>query len=190
MKKKKTSTEFNPLLEEWLDTHEVIDKDKPKPKEADPIPKNRPFSKLKPEKYNTIDPYQTKKFLTGDEDIFHDWIEKQDLKDKDAELIENELRMYPADYKIPSRIQEEIDLHGLKVAEAIAMVHRFVLDCFQRNIKVIKIIHGKGKHSKGDAKLKKATIDWLHTEGYSFVQHIKPADKEHGGLGATIVWLK
>jgi DNA-nicking Smr family endonuclease len=82
-------------------------------------------------------------------------------------------------------------LHGLKVEDAIFQLKAFVKDCFNRNDKVIKVIHGKGLHSEGGTSiLRKAVWDWLNSEGKTYISFFRKATKKHGGSGAVIIWLK
>ncbi len=179
--------EKNPL-EAWLEDHPVLDKDAPSSDE--PEDGYFPFQKLKPEDFRRTDYRKTQKFIKGEADLFEEWLERNPVIDKDNELSEAEHRMYPAHLGIPNRVNAELDLHGLTVAEALKIVQWFVQESFRKNRKVIKIIHGKGKHSKGGAKIKTSVINWLHQYGKAYIRYIKPADRRQGGMGATIVWLK
>ena len=87
------------------------------------------------------------------------------------------------------RIQDELDLHGLTRDEARTRLVNFLNDCQNRDVKCIRIIHGKGLSSKDQAPvLKQLVPSWLaqRPDVLAFV----PARPEAGGAGALIVLLK
>jgi DNA-nicking Smr family endonuclease len=75
---------------------------------------------------------------------------------------------------------KEIDIHGKYVNEAIPIVDNFLSDCYRDNIRRIRIIHGKGIFI-----LQKAIREYLGKNEFISSGSISPADKDHGGEGAT-----
>jgi len=72
----------------------------------------------------------------------------------------------------------EIDLHGNTVDEAIPIIEEFLKKSYQDNVRLVRIIHGKGI-----GVLRKAIREYLGK--HKLVKSIGPADKDHGGEGAT-----
>ena len=86
-------------------------------------------------------------------------------------------------------IQAKIDLHGLISDEAREYVAQFLSDCKKRNIRCVRIVHGKGLGSRNrEPVLKHKLRNWLmqKDEVIAYAQ----AKPEDGGSGAVIVLLK
>ena len=86
-------------------------------------------------------------------------------------------------------VQAQIDLHGLISDEARAYVAEFLSDCKKRNIRCVRIVHGKGLGSLNrEPVLKHKLRNWLmqKDEVIAYAQ----AKPEDGGSGAVIVLLK
>ncbi|HEU0289516.1 MAG TPA: Smr/MutS family protein [Burkholderiales bacterium] len=85
--------------------------------------------------------------------------------------------------------QGELDLHGLTVEEAGAMLVEFLHQCVRRGLRCIRIIHGKGLGSKNrEPVLKRKVAGWLmqRDEILAFCQ----ARSAEGGSGAVVVLLR
>ena len=86
------------------------------------------------------------------------------------------------------RPDDEIDLHGKTRDEAIKIVQKFVIDCYQKNFRSALIITGKGHHSAGKAPVLKREIKlWLERNGDSYITDFQEAPPRFGGSGA--IWL-
>jgi DNA-nicking Smr family endonuclease len=86
-------------------------------------------------------------------------------------------------------IQDELDLHGLTVSEARALLMDFLADCKRRGLRCVRVIHGKGLRSRNrEPVLKKKVANWLarRDEVLAFCQ----ARPTEGGGGAVVVLLK
>ena len=86
-------------------------------------------------------------------------------------------------------VQAQIDLHGLISDEARQYVAEFLSDCKKRNIRCVRIVHGKGLGSRNrEPVLKHKLRNWLiqKDEVIAYAQ----AKPEDGGSGAVIVLLK
>ncbi len=86
-------------------------------------------------------------------------------------------------------VQAHIDLHGLISDEARQYVAEFLSDCKKRNIRCVRIVHGKGLGSRNrEPVLKNKLRHWLiqKDEVIAYAQ----AKPEDGGSGAVIVLLK
>jgi DNA-nicking Smr family endonuclease len=85
-------------------------------------------------------------------------------------------------------IQEEIDLHGLTVAEAKDALKNFIAECAASRITCVRIIHGKGLRSgPGGPVLKHQVNRWLRQ--WQPVKAFVTAQPQHGGTGALYVLL-
>jgi DNA-nicking Smr family endonuclease len=86
-------------------------------------------------------------------------------------------------------VQSQIDLHGLISDEAREYVAEFLGGCKKRNIRCVRIVHGKGLGSRNrEPVLKHKLRNWLmqKDEVIAYAQ----AKPEDGGSGAVIVLLK
>lgn len=83
-------------------------------------------------------------------------------------------------------IQDEIDLHGKTAAEAQGALDLFLRESRKQKLKKIRIIHGRGIHSGGDAVLKPLVQTWA-----SSLKGVKweVCSPEEGGSGAIWLWL-
>ncbi|MCL2679605.1 MAG: Smr/MutS family protein [Dehalococcoidia bacterium] len=77
----------------------------------------------------------------------------------------------------------ELDLHARTVEEAVPMVGEFLRDACSRGWRKVRIIHGKGT---GTLRLE---VD-RYLSRSSLVARYYPADRFHGGSGATDVELQ
>jgi DNA-nicking Smr family endonuclease len=86
-------------------------------------------------------------------------------------------------------IQDRIDLHGLRVDEAREALIAFIAQCMKREVRCVRIIHGKGLGSPSrEPVLKGKVLRWLaqRTEVLAFCQ----AGPSDGGSGALLALLK
>ena len=86
-------------------------------------------------------------------------------------------------------VQSQIDLHGYRTDEAREAVTAFVKSCVKRDLRCVRIIHGKGLGSAGkEPVLKDKVKRWLiqKDEVLAFCQ----APPRDGGAGALLVILK
>ena len=86
-------------------------------------------------------------------------------------------------------VQAQIDLHGLISDEAREYVAVFLSHCKKKNIRCVRIVHGKGLGSRNrEPILKHKLRNWLiqKDEVIAYAQ----AKPEDGGSGAVIVLLK
>jgi DNA-nicking Smr family endonuclease len=86
-------------------------------------------------------------------------------------------------------IQAEIDLHGLTVSEAQTELRSFITECVDRNLRCIRVVHGKGLRSGDKGPVLKANVNyWL--PNWDDVLAFCSALPRHGGTGAIYVLLK
>jgi DNA-nicking Smr family endonuclease len=82
----------------------------------------------------------------------------------------------------------EIDLHGLTVQAAHNLLARFLIECRERGVLCVRVIHGKGLNSPDGPVLKRLTDRVLRHRGD--VIAFRAARPSDGGGGAAIVLLK
>jgi DNA-nicking Smr family endonuclease len=86
-------------------------------------------------------------------------------------------------------IQDDLDLHGLVVDDARALLAAFLAQAVRRGLRCVRVVHGKGYRSAGgEPVLKGKVAGWLaqRDEVLGFVQ-ARPQD---GGGGAVVVLLR
>ena len=86
-------------------------------------------------------------------------------------------------------IQDSVDLHGLNRGEAAAIVVDFLDHCARRQLRCVRIVHGKGHGSRNREPVLKIQLRrWLprREEVLAFCQ----APAAHGGAGAVLVLLR
>lgn len=89
-------------------------------------------------------------------------------------------------------VQRELDLHGMTQTEALVALEAFLQECSARNIRCVRIVHGKGNNSQNNlGVLKQKLPQWLATKRMARLviafTSARPAD---GGLGATYILLR
>jgi len=89
------------------------------------------------------------------------------------------------DYKV----QRVCDLHGETLASAKQLLLNFMKECEHENIRCVKIIHGKGRHSGNKGPVIKPKLNrWLRL--WDKVVAFHSAKMNDGGTGAVYVLLK
>ncbi len=87
------------------------------------------------------------------------------------------------------RIEDEVDLHGLKSEAAALEVRHFLDECQHRDYRCVRIIHGKGLRSPNSGPVLKTKVGgWLRKRDdvLAYVS-ARPVD---GGTGAIYVLLR
>lgn len=86
-------------------------------------------------------------------------------------------------------IEAELDLHGATVVQAREAVDSFIKNARDRDKRVVRIIHGKGKSSEGKMPVLKGKVNsWLRQKDE--VLAFCSARPNDGGTGAVYVLLK
>jgi DNA-nicking Smr family endonuclease len=116
-----------------------------------------------------------------------EWLSNNKLIDKDSGLKNHDrgetrqrlVRMNPDDI---------LDIHGLTSDKAWILLDQFFNDARDKGFEKLRIIHGKGNRSAGDAVLKHTVRNFI--EKCSFAGESGYEKAKHGGTGATWVLLK
>lgn len=86
------------------------------------------------------------------------------------------------------RVQAELDLHGLIVAEAKALLRRFLAEGVDRGVHCVRIVHGKGLRSGHRGPVLKQTVNAVLRRN-SHVLAFVSARQVDGGTGAIYALL-
>lgn len=84
-------------------------------------------------------------------------------------------------------VEARLDLHGMSVNEAKIAVNRFLQQCLYEKMRVVLIIHGKGRYDHVPI-LKNKLNQWLRTTNH--VLAFCSASITHGSRGALYILLK
>lgn len=87
------------------------------------------------------------------------------------------------------RIEAEIDLHGMRLAEARAELREFLLAALARRLQCLRIVHGKGLRSGARGPVIKSAVDGLLRRSDAVLAFTSAAMRD-GGTGATLVLLR
>jgi len=83
-----------------------------------------------------------------------------------------------------------IDLHGLDRTSARRILRAELGEAIARGCTLVRIIHGKGRHSEAEPVLRASLPAWLAEAPHgSHIRAFAPAPPAAGGRGATHVWL-
>jgi DNA-nicking Smr family endonuclease len=85
--------------------------------------------------------------------------------------------------------EDELDLHGLNVAEASAKIRFFLQDSIYHGFQTVLIITGKGLHSNDGPVLRQA-MEKLLDQLCEQVVEWGVAPRRYGGSGALVVFLR
>ena len=86
------------------------------------------------------------------------------------------------------RVEAQIDLHGLTAAEAAAQLGVFLRESLARQLRCVRVIHGKGLRSGSRGPVLKNTVNALLRRADA-VLAFASAQPAAGGTGATLVLL-
>ena len=96
---------------------------------------------------------------------------------------------------------KKLDLHGFSLENANKAISEYIRQCFSENIKRVNVITGKGLRSNTqndpyaskDLSILKNSVPYFiksNSNLMKFIKEIRIADKEEGGSGAFIIYLK
>ena len=82
-----------------------------------------------------------------------------------------------------------LDLHGYTLYSAKLSLQKFISNCYEKNIRNILIITGKGQNNKG--ALKEEVPKWLSDKFFNkYVINFNVAPSQFGGEGALLIKIK
>ena len=86
------------------------------------------------------------------------------------------------------RVQREIDLHGLTVAEAKVALRQFLSGALEQRVRCVRIIHGKGLRSGHRGPVLKSAVSAVLRRTGAVLAYVS-ARQVDGGTGAVYVLL-
>ena len=82
-----------------------------------------------------------------------------------------------------------LDLHGYTLYSAKLLLQKFISNCYEKNIRNVLVITGKGQNNKG--ALKEEVPKWLCDKLFrKYVVNFNVAPSQFGGEGALLVRIK
>ena len=82
-----------------------------------------------------------------------------------------------------------LDLHGYTLYSAKLSLQKFISNCYEKNIRNVLIITGKGQNNKG--ALKEEVPKWLGDKSFNqYVVSFNVAPSQFGGEGALLIRIK
>lgn len=124
--------------------------------------------------------------------------ESLDCAGEDPELIGGEALVFHRPQVQPAvlrklrrgeyRVQREIDLHGLTVAEAKLALRQFLISALEQRVRCVRIIHGKGLRSGHRGPVLKTAVSAILRRTGAVLAYVS-ARRVDGGTGAVYVLL-
>jgi len=101
----------------------------------------------------------------------------------------------PLRKKLPKKAvidwDEQLDLHGMRLEEALKAVASFVARNYANSARIVSIVVGKGRNSPdGVGVLGPAVERWILMAGGRYVQSYADAPRHQGGRGTLILYLR
>ena len=124
--------------------------------------------------------------------------ESLESPDVDPELVGGEALVFRRPHVQPGvlrklrrgeyRVQREIDLHGLTVAEAKLALRQFLVRALEQEVRCVRIVHGKGLRSGHRGPVLKAAVSSVLRRTGAVLAFVS-ARQVDGGTGAVYVLL-
>ena len=135
-----------------------------------------------------LDKWERGQSSAAQKNVMESRLRNNDVYDKDA-FSKN--TSSPGEYRsrlLHAQPDEILDIHGLTGDKALLSLELFFTRARSCGFKKLRIIHGKGNHSQGEAVLKLAVRKFI--EQCSFAGESGYEKAANGGSGATWVLLK
>tara|TARA_B100000963_G_scaffold296823_1_gene268051 strand:+ start:44 stop:511 length:468 start_codon:yes stop_codon:yes gene_type:complete len=82
-----------------------------------------------------------------------------------------------------------LDLHGYTLYSGRLILNKYIINCYEKNIRCVLIITGKGSNNRG--ALKEEVPRWLDDKYLNkYLINFNQAPKQFGGEGALLVRIK
>lgn len=124
------------------------------------------------------------------------------MRDLDAESTSGAGRRAPARPARPKirrlktrpknlRVDDQIDLHGLRGEAAVRRLERFVAQASASGLRTVLVITGKGHHSPGGRGILRQKVeDWIRGRSWRWARTWSEAPARLGGRGAFVLYLR
>ena len=106
-------------------------------------------------------------------------------------VVEKEKSLYSFKNFRKKKIKPDVslDLHGYTLYSAKLLLQKFISNCYEKNIRNVLIITGKGQNNKG--ALKEEVPKWLTDKSVNhYVINFNMAPSQFGGEGALLLRIK
>jgi len=116
------------------------------------------------------------------------WLKNNEIVDKD---VQTQPEQDPGEKRrrlLNAKPDDTLDIHGQTSEQAYLSLDRFFNNAKSNGYKKLRIIHGKGNHSGGEAVLKSMVRKFI--EKCSFAGESGFETSANGGKGATWAFLK
>jgi DNA-nicking Smr family endonuclease len=120
--------------------------------------------------------------------VMETWLKNNEVCDKDADIQKTQIPGEKRRRLLNARSDDIIDIHGLTSEKAWLALEQFFENAKDCSFKKLRIIHGKGNHSKGEAVLGRLVRKFI--EQCTFAGESGNENSANGGSGATWVFLK
>ena len=135
-----------------------------------------------------LDKWERGQSRVSKDNAMETWLENNEVYDKDANADKT---FSPSEQRRRlrhSRPDDTLDIHNLTTKEAWLSLDNFFTKARDSGYKKLRVIHGKGNHSQGEAVLGKTVRDFI--EKCPFAGESGHEKAPSGGSGATWVLLK
>ncbi len=170
---------FADIYEQWerLEARKKAER-KSAPKE-EKVPQESPRSSVKID--GSFGDIYSKWEQTHDESSALDKRAKGQKKDSKSDISINAIRRMNA--------QDELDLHEMKLEDAIKATNEFLDQSVRRGLRKVRIITGKGLHSKGGEAVLRPAVTAV-CQNHPKVREVSVPKAAEGGSGALTVIFK
>ena len=119
------------------------------------------------------------------------WLDEHGVVDKDA-VVPGRSRSVSGGSERKTPFDATLDLHGMKVEEALTAVVTHLERARESGMRTLLVIHGWGRGSRDGRGpvLKHEVGRQLEAFRGTAIADYRPAPVEHGGAGATVVYLR
>ena len=120
-------------------------------------------------------------------------IDLENLKNNFSKTLSHKkkLALSHANFYNKKNIKPEkiLDLHGYNLYSGRKVLNKYIINCYEKNIRIILIITGKGFNNRG--VLKEEVPKWLNDKLLKkYLIEFNHAPKNFGGEGALLVRIK
>ena len=116
------------------------------------------------------------------------WLLNNEVQNKDAQESDAQDRGKNRRRLLHAQPDDTLDVHGLTAEKTWLSLDEFFNKARDRGYKKLRVIHGKGNHSQGEAVLGRAVREYI--EKCPFAGESGYEKAINGGSGATWVLLK